>query len=258
MDKKTLDRIYHQYNRREFVHPDPLEFLYHYADLKDIEIVGLIASSLAYGKVDQILKKTSVILDIMGSCPSSFLENASHDFLLEAFSGFAHRFATGEHMAGLLTGAKRVISKHGSLWGCFIKGMADSDETILPGLTFFANQLAQDKKRSPAHLIPLPQRKSACKRLNLFLRWMVRKDEVDPGGWDGALQSKLIVPVDTHMHKIGIRMGFTNRKQADMKTAMEITQGFKKIVPLDPVRYDFSMTRFGIRDDLDPDAYGFG
>jgi len=256
MDKKALERIYNQYNRREFVHPDPLEFLYNYPDLKDMEIVGLVASSLAYGKVAQILKKTSLILDVMGSCPSSFLKKASHHFLLDVFSGFAHRFATGEQMACLLTGAKRVISEHGSLCNCFLKGMADSDDTILPGLTFFANQLAEDKKRSPGHLIALPQRKSACKRLNLFLRWMVRKDDVDPGGWDEAPQSKLIVPVDTHMHRIGIRLGFTNRKQADMKTAMEITEGFKKIAPLDPIRYDFSMTRFGIRGDLDNDAYG--
>ena len=107
MDKKTLDRIYHPYNRRKFGHPDPLKFLYNHTDLKDIEIAGLIASSLAYGKVGQILKKTSVILDIMGPCPSAFLENASRHFLFKAFSGFGRRFATGERMAGPLTGAKR-------------------------------------------------------------------------------------------------------------------------------------------------------
>ncbi|MEJ2656586.1 MAG: DUF2400 family protein, partial [Desulfobacterales bacterium] len=104
------------------------------------------------------------------------------------------------------------------------------------------------------HLIALPQRGSACKRMNLLLRWMVRKDNVDPGGWRGVPWSKLIIPLDTHMHKIGLKLGFTKNRQANMRTALEITSGFRKIIPEDPVKYDFALTRFGIRSDMHIDS----
>jgi uncharacterized protein (TIGR02757 family) len=100
-------------------------------------------------------------------------------------------------------------------------------------------------------LLPSPGRGSACKRLNLFLRWMVRSDEVDTGVWQGVAASKLIVPLDTHMHRIAGQMGLTQRKQPDMRTALEITDRFRSIAPMDPVRYDFALTRLGIRQALD-------
>ena len=89
--------------------------------------------------------------------------------------------------------------------------------------------------------------------MNLFLRWMVRKDRVDPGGWHGVPVSKLIIPLDTHMHKISLKLGFTTKQQANMRTALEITTGFRQIIPDDPVKYDFVLTRFGIRDDMNID-----
>ena len=100
-------------------------------------------------------------------------------------------------------------------------------------------------------LLPLPDRGSACKRLNLFMRWMVRQDAVDPGGWSGVPLSKLIIPLDTHMHRISRAMGLTSRRQADMGTAMEVTRAFQKFAPDDPLRYDFVLTRLGIRKDMD-------
>jgi len=100
----------------------------------------------------------------------------------------------------------------------------------------------------------LPEKGSACKRMNLFLRWMVRKDRVDPGGWADVPVSKLIVPLDTHMHKISLQLGFTSKKQANLQAALEITNGFKKLVPEDPVKYDFSLTRFGIREGMNMDS----
>jgi len=100
-------------------------------------------------------------------------------------------------------------------------------------------------------LLPCPEKGSACKRYHLYLRWMVRKDAVDPGGWDGISASKLIVPLDVHMHRICMGLGLTSRAQADLKTALEVTQRFRAIVPEDPVRYDFALTRTGIRNDLD-------
>ena len=110
----------------------------------------------------------------------------------------------------------------------------------------------------PRSLLPSPVAGSACKRLNLFLRWMVRRDEVDPGGWDHVPPSKLIVPLDIHMHRISLQLGLTGRKQANLKAACEITNAFRAIEPDDPVRYDFSLTRLGIRDDLTPDGFSCG
>ncbi len=241
-----FDSLYDKYNHREFVHPDPLEFLYPYEDIRDREIVALIASSLAYGRVAQILKSVSNALERMPD-PYAFLMRSSKAKLRHAFEGFKHRFTTGEELASLLHGAKRVIKRHGSLQACFTEGLRDDHETITPALDKFANALAEESGLEHSHLIPSPSKGSACKRLNLFLRWMIRQDEVDPGGWYNVPPRKLVVPVDTHMHRIGLALGMTGRKQADRKAATEITNAFKLIAPEDPVRYDFALTRPGIR-----------
>ncbi|MCK5507938.1 MAG: TIGR02757 family protein [Desulfobacterales bacterium] len=252
--KKILDELYSRYNRREFVHPDPLEFLYDYKDIHDREIVGFIASSLAYGRVAQILKSVSSVFERMTS-PSIFLKHASRKSLFKTFKGFKHRFTTEEEIAAMLFGIKRVIKRYGSLHACFTACMNDDDATILPALSAFVKKLIAESDRQRNSLVPLPTRGSACKRLLLFLRWMVRKDEVDPGGWDNVPKSRLIVPLDTHMHRIGLALGLTQRKQADMRTAIEITTAFRTISPDDPVKYDFALTRLGIRDDTDMDAF---
>ena len=250
MLKKKIDNLYNQYNRRRYVHPDPLEFLYSYKDLRDREVVGLIASSLAYGRVKQILKSVSYVLDIMNPSPYQFLMNSTHMSMYKAFEGFTHRFATGDHLAALLWEIKSVIARFGSLNECFIYCMSPDDETVIPAMTFFAGQLTSGEYK-PGHLVALPEKGSACKRMNLFLRWMIRKDKVDPGGWQDVPWSKLIVPLDTHMHKISLKLGLTTRKHPNMRTALEITSSFKQFNPDDPVKYDFVLTRLGIRDDMD-------
>ncbi|MDP7077871.1 MAG: TIGR02757 family protein, partial [Desulfobacterales bacterium] len=141
---------------------------------------------------------------------------------------------------------KKIISRHGSLNLCFVAGLNRNDKTIIEALVKFVGKL----NCSDRYLIPLPEKRGACKRLNLFLRWMVRKDAVDPGGWETVPKRKLIVPIDTHMARIGRMLGATMRKTADMKMALEITETFKKLAPRDPVKYDFALTRFGIRNDL--------
>jgi len=250
--KETLEHLYGKYNKREFVHPDPLEFLYLYEDPLDREIVGLIASSLAYGRVFQILRSVSNVLEKMAPSPSRFIEESSMESLLRAFSGFKHRFTTGDEIAAMLFGIKNVITKHDSLHTCFKTGFINNGESILPALTEFVKELSRSFNHRSSSLVPLPAKGSACKRLNLFLRWMVRRDDVDPGGWDDIPPSKLVIPLDTHMHRICLALGFTKRKQADMKTALEITDAFRKIAPYDPVRYDFALTRLGIRKDAAP------
>ncbi|HDS29524.1 MAG TPA: TIGR02757 family protein [Firmicutes bacterium] len=246
-----MESLYRKYNHREFVHPDPLEFLYRYDDIRDREIAGLIASVLAYGKVKQILRSVGTVLDKMES-PREFLEKLSKASILKTFSGFRHRFTTGEKSALLLYGVKKVNEKYGSLEACFMKGFSDEDENVYRALEKFALALYANAGLEYCHILPMPCYGSACKRLNLFLRWMVRRDEVDPGGWYNVHPRKLIVPLDTHMHKIGLALGLTGRKQADFRAALDLTNMFKTITPDDPVRYDFALTRLGIRDDCDP------
>ena len=249
-DKSRFERLYLRLNRREFVHPDPLEFLYGYRDPLDREIVGLVASALAYGKVASILKNVSFLLKILGPAPSVFLLDHSHKSLRHVLKGFVHRFADSEKTAAFLVGAREAVAEYGSLGECFMYGQNKNDETIFSGLCFFAETIGKFCPACPGHLVPMPRKKSACKRFNLYFRWMVRRDDVDPGGWDERLRPKLIVPLDAHMHRIGLALGFTERKTADMKTAMEVTVAFRKIRSDDPVRYDFALTRLGIRSDM--------
>ena len=250
--KRKLENLYRQYNNDQYIHPDPVEFLHRYDDIKDREIAGLIASSLAYGRVKQILKSVSYVLNRMAPSPYRFLKDSTHTSMCKTFKDFTHRFARGDHLIGLFQGVKNVLDQYGSLNDCFLRDICDDDRTVISSLNSFSIALTAENC-TPGHLIALPQRGSACKRMNLFLRWMVRNDNVDPGGWQGIALSKLIVPLDTHMHKIGLKLGFTQSRQANMRTALEITSGFRQFAPDDPVKYDFVLTRFGIRSDMDID-----
>jgi uncharacterized protein (TIGR02757 family) len=252
--KKSLNDLHTQYNRRGMIHPDPLEFLWDYPDPRDREIVALVASSLAYGRVAQILKSVRGVLDRMGS-PARFLKRSSESALLRTFGGFRHRFTTGEEIAALLYGAKRASERHGSLLACFEAGLGDSDETILGALSAFVAELSEPSGGECGSLLASPADGSACKRLNLFLRWLVRRDEVDPGGWESVGAARLVIPLDVHIHRICRTLGLTRRNAADMRTALEITRAFQLICPGDPIRYDFSLSRLGIRKDADPEEF---
>lgn len=246
--RSRLDKLYTEYNKPELIHPDPLEFLGSFKDVRDREIVGLIASSLAYGRVAQILKSVRLVLDGLKPSPHVFLKSSSKKDIRDKFKGFKHRFSTGSDLSNLLIGIKCAIDEHGSLNACFLNGYDDSHDTIHPALASFVNTLVGGGRET--NLLPAPSKGSACKRLNLFLRWMVREDDVDPGGWSGIPRSKLIVPLDTHMRKIGLGFNMTKRRQGNLRTATEITRAFAKICPDDPIKYDFALTRFGIRDDM--------
>jgi len=250
VNKESLERLYAKYNCRRFVHPDPLEFLYRYDDPADREIAGLIASSLAYGRVAQILKSVGNILDPI-QAPAEFLKLTSPAQIKKEFRFFKHRFSTGSELSRMLIGIKRVFEQYGSLNECFLAGSKGSHKIVPEGLVFLVQEIANKSGGDLPSLLPNPEKCSACKRLHLFLRWMVRRDEVDPGGWSGVPASALIVPLDTHMHRICRALGLTNRKQADLRTAMAITEAFRSVSPDDPVRYDFALTRLGIRRDAD-------
>lgn len=249
--QSVFEKLYTKYNKKEFVHPDPIEFLYSYQELVDREIVALLASTLAYGRVGQILKSVKIVLNELGMYPHQYLKRASSCELQRNFKDFKHRFTTSQDLCALFIGIQNVLKKYDSLGGCFDFFYHKSQFDILVALAEFQKELLDSYEVSGAQLLPLPFRGSACKRLHLFLRWMVRCDEVDPGGWNFVEPSKLIIPLDVHMHRIGRKLSFTKRKSADLKTAQEITEGFRKINTSDPVKYDFVLTRFGIRNDLD-------
>ncbi len=248
-----LEFLYRFYNHRKYVHPDPLEFLYQYPERRDREIAALIGSSLAYGRVRLIVANVGKILDTLGPNPHCFLTETRPSEIRRMLRGFKYRFTTANQMAGLLCGIRKMILEHGSIYEFFLKafdsaGSSADRPRILGALRCFAEELCGGKYNS---LIPDPSKNSACKRLHLFLKWIVRHDRVDPGGWDGISPSELIVPLDTHMYQTGRVMGFTKRKQADLKAALEITEGYRRIALDDPVKFDFAVTRLGIRRGME-------
>lgn len=246
-----LEGLYYVYARRELINPDPLYFLYNYKDVRDLEIVGLIASSLAYGRVAQIMKSVDKILSCLTESPRKFLlDNKIYNIVPDSFK---HRFTTSEDINNLLNNIANIIKQYDSLENFLRECLKDSNYNLFPALDIFSGRLSQNKKEGAFSLVTSPKDGSACKRLFLFLKWLVRCDDVDPGGWEVIKPRDLIVPTDTHMYNISRKLGFTTRKQADLKTAQEITEGFKKICPDDPAKYDFVLTRFGIRAGLNRD-----
>jgi len=248
--KKTtqliLENTYNKFHHRRFVKPDPLLFLYNYSDIKDREIVGLLASSLALGRVNSIL---TIIETVLKKIPSPYedIMSLTETELVLLFSNFKYRFYNHEDLTNLLLAIKSIINTYGSLNTCFLTGYSDSDITILPALNYFVQKLNFVNKLK---MIADPSKNSACKRLQLYLRWMVRKDVIDPGGWVGIPKSKLLIPLDTHIAKVSKMLNLTSRNDGGMKTAIEITENLKKIDRDDPIRFDFSMTRPGIHPEL--------
>jgi len=246
--KELLEELYRCYNRREFVHPDPVELLYCYRNTGDREVAGLLAAALAYGRASQIVKKTSQVLEVMGASPKDYVLSHSLRELQEVFKDFKHRFTDGEGIAGLFYGIRGVLLEYGSLEMCAASHVTEGHPKAKEGLTGLYESLLCNGM--PSSVLPDPRKTSACKRLYLFLKWMVRQDSVDPGGWTVLKPSELIYPLDTHIFSIAKTLGATDRKSADFKAALDTTKFFRRINPSDPLKYDFVLTRFGIRPDL--------
>ncbi|MDD2804683.1 MAG: TIGR02757 family protein [Elusimicrobiales bacterium] len=243
--KAYLEKTYREMNRPEYIHPDPLEFVWRYKSAADREVVGLIAACLAYGNVTQILRSVEKVLAPMGKSPAAWLKTATPGEMKKALVKFKHRFTTGAEMAVFLNNIKRALERHGSLERLFLAGYNKEERTVEQALYRFID--AFNSQACAPTLTPCTALKSSFKRVNLFLRWMVRKDSVDPGVWSGVPPAKLIIPLDTHMRQVSMGMGITKRKDTSMKTAVEITAFFSRVAPEDPVKYDFALTRAGIR-----------
>ena len=251
--KAFLEGLYYVYARRELVYPDPLYFLYDYEDIRDREIVGLIASSLAYGRVAQIMKSVERVLSCLGSRPYEFLLKHGNEEIVP--DRFQHRFTASSDMNNLLQNIRTILATYGSLQA-LLSMCLSSQPDFLSALDAFTSHLSVNTRPQAFPLIPSPAKGSPAKRLFLYLRWLIRSDSVDPGGWNIISPSQLLVPCDTHMHRIASHLGLTSIHQPSLKAAQEITSAFSVMSPEDPAKYDFVLTRFGIRTGL-PKSYAY-
>jgi len=254
--RDVLEKLYERYNRRELISPDPLQFLYRYSDPADIEITAFLASALAYGRVQQIEKSLENLLGRMGERPSEFVKYFDNN-KRRTLKDFKHRFTTGDDISDLLMLLKTAVSRCGSIEQYFALGYNPNDKNIIPALSLFCDSLldihAAGRRGQPPsglkYLLVSPDGGSACKRLNLFLRWMVRDDDVDTGLWKSIDKARLIVPVDVHMGRLCKILGLYDRKTVSLSAAAEITESFAEIEPADPVKYDFALSRIGILEN---------
>ena len=240
VDRQSLDRLYCQYNCPECAERDPVRFARACQDPAEREVVGLLAAVLAYGRLEQVLRSVEDILQRLDGAPRRFVLSHKAHQVRAACEGFRHRFADAGALSALLCAVGEAVRAHGSLHACFLLHDKPSSDTVLPGLTGLARELGC-AGGAAGHLLPDPARGSACKRLNLYLRWMVRQDAVDPGGWKGAAASRLIVPLDAHVWRVCRQLGLTRRGSCDMRAALEVTESFRRLCPEDPVRYDFAL-----------------
>jgi uncharacterized protein (TIGR02757 family) len=233
------------------IEPDPLQLVLRYTDSYDQEVAALIAAAFAYGRADIVVRNAGTVLDAMGASPHAYLLTFDRNEALTRFEGFAHRFHKTADLVALLGCLAAVVQKYGSLGALFRECYDDGDADIGPSLArFVANVIGQPTTVNPqlAYLLTSPNDGSACKRMNLFLRWMVRRTPPDLGIWDFVDPAKLVVPLDTHVHRIATFLGFTKRKSADWQTARAVTDRLASFDPADPVRYDFAICRLGILD----------
>jgi uncharacterized protein (TIGR02757 family) len=242
----ALEALYAQYNSRAYADPDPIIAVYRYVEPADQEVVAFVAAALAFGNVKYILRSIDLVLAQLPH-PHEDLQRLTHRQLSRRLDGFRHRYVGAPEMADLLRGMGAVLRRHGSLEACCAAHLKTEDDTVLPALGGLFAELRQGSALPRNYLLPDPGRGSAAKRLMMFARWMVRRDAVDLGLWTQVPAAKLVIPMDTHMGQMARVLGLTARKGNDLKAALEVTAAFRGVAPDDPTRYDFALTRLGIR-----------
>lgn len=231
---------------------DPLEFPHRYSDPLDVEVAALLSAAVAYGRVDLFKPRLAELLDALGPHPGAVARDGSYRELIRLCRAFHYRMTGPEEIASLLAGAGQLLRAHGSLGAAFSSMYRAAGEPSIRGaLGLFVDALttrdAIPASRRLKHLLPHPARGSACKRLNLFLRWMVRgPDGVDLGLWRDIPAAALVIPLDTHVHRISGLVGLTRRRDLSWRTAEEITARLRALDSADPVRFDFSLSHLGI------------
>jgi uncharacterized protein (TIGR02757 family) len=239
-----------------FLSLDPLGIVRRYEAPEDREAAGWFAAMLAIGRADLIRKAVSEVLDAMGPSPARFLRRFEPARDGVRFKGFVYRFFRERDLVSASFLAREMMTGHGSIGTFFERGYRPFDNDTGPALTAFVRSFADmgAPVTAAAGLAPGtglrafladPADGSACKRLNLFLRWMVRTRSPDLGLWPGIPASKLMIPLDTHLARFGRRLGLTTRSSADWKMAAELTESLRRFDPEDPVKYDFALCTIG-------------
>ncbi|HXX53227.1 MAG TPA: TIGR02757 family protein [Thermodesulfovibrionales bacterium] len=253
--RSILDRFYHEYPFGERILRDPISFPHRYTRPRDIEIAGFIASCLAYGRVDLFMPVIEKVLSPMGANPHAFVM----DFRVRKHKGrflFRYRFNKEEDIICLVLILHELLRRYSSLEHAFMRYYSPRDPHTGKGIDGLVREImsidttsvygGNIHPRGLAQLFPSPAKGSACKRMNLFLRWMVRDRDIDFGLWKAIPMNKLVIPLDIHIARISRCLGFTSRTATDWKTALEITEALRELDAADPLKYDFALCHHGI------------
>lgn len=250
MLKSHLDRLYLSFNQPDSA-VDPIQIVRRYSKLEDREVVGFVASGLAFGRVASVMASVEAVCAAVGPAPAQFVRAFDPAKDGEALRPIVHRWTRGRDLIAMIWILRRLLDEHGSIERSIAAVVDPQAADVGDALEAWSNRaraidLRPAYGRAPktpgAHyFFSRPSTGSACKRLNLFLRWMVRKDGVDPGGWTSVPARQLVVPLDTHTIRIGRCLRLTKRASPGWKMATDITAALRKLDPDDPVRYDFSL-----------------
>jgi uncharacterized protein (TIGR02757 family) len=253
--KPVLDRLYTTFNYPDSA-ADPVQLVRRYQRPDDREVVALCAASLAFGRVASVLQSIERLLAIIGDRPAAFVRDFDPSRQKRVFADLVHRWILGPDLVALLWIIRQMIERSGSIEGFFLEGYDRSAPDITGALDRFSTRaLALDleaaygrvpRRPGVGYFFPRPSAGSACKRLNLFLRWMVRRDALDLGIWSGVAPAKLIVPLDTHVVRVGRCLRLTRYTSPGWAMARDITTTLSRIDPGDPVKYDFSLCHLGM------------
>lgn len=247
--KPFLDHKVRQYNRGTFIHNDPICIPHSYTKPQDIEIAGLWAAVLAWGQRKTIIEKCRTLLAMMDHAPHDFvLHHQPRD--LEPLLQFKHRTFTATDTLYFVRFLRHYYQRYTTLEDAFLQGMSPQDATTSSGIAHF-HQLFFSLEGAPARTrkhVATPERRSACKRINMFLRWMVRRDGcgVDFGLWQRIEPHQLICPCDVHVGRVARKLGLVSRKYTDWQAALELTDRLRVLCPTDPVKYDFALFGLGV------------
>jgi len=260
--RAALDTLYADFNADRVV-TDPIWIVHRYERADDREVVAFIAAALAFGRVQSVLNSIDGMLQVMGPSPADYVRAFEPARDRRAFDHLVHRWTKGIDLAALAWVMHQMIEEQGSLEGFFAAGLPAGAVDVSDGLQSFStralalNQKAIYGRSQPkpgvAYFFSRPSSGGACKRLNLFLRWMVRRDQVDLGVWTQVRPAQLIVPLDTHVIRVGQCLRLTKLKSPGWRMAADITRSLRELDPLDPVRFDFSICHLGMMN-----ACGFG
>lgn len=244
VSKHHLDTLVRKYEIPDFIKDDPVQFPHRYENKLNIEVSGFISSVFAFGNRKKIIENLEFLHEILNPDPYEFIINFEPERDSRNLSGFKYRFYKEKDAISLIYAMSRIIQEHGSLENAFMRGFSPEDYNVKQGLINFVN-LFKEYNHVP-QLIPSPENSSACKRLNLFLKWMVREGPVDLGVWTEVPKSKLVIPLDVHVARISRMWGLTDRKSDDWRTAEEITDNLKAFDTDDPVKYDYAIFGTGV------------